>query len=223
MFDSLQTGITWAQSLPVAPKGVITVVLVLLCGLAVIVLWQKPPEPAPEKQPSGTSIQTGNAASAGQSGGVTAGLYVNQVPPVTEQQKAEALLGLQSEIEELAGFPNRPDMPEPRTLLERTSTIKLPHQLFVIVCKYYKNTILSIPKVGKDLLEFKKNYYTYENNELTFENATTIAIGRRVNVEFPQAWAIYFRYFLLRAAGLSQQQIIEFGNFLNYGITWSDC
>ncbi len=110
MFDALQAGITWAQSLPAAPKGVISMVFVLLCGLAIFVLWQRPPEPVPEKQPSGTTNQAGNAASTGQSGGVTAGLYINQAPPVTEQQKAEALSGLQSELEELANFPKRADI-----------------------------------------------------------------------------------------------------------------
>ncbi len=223
MFDALQAGITWAQSLPAAPKGVISMVFVLLCGLAIFVLWQRPPEPVPEKQPSGTTNQAGNAASTGQSGGVTAGLYINQAPPVTEQQKAEALSGLQSELEELANFPKRADIPEPRTLLEYVSTINFPHQLFVVVNRYYKNTILSMPKVGGDLWEFKINYYTYEGDEFAFENDTTMAIGKLVNVEFSQAWTIYFRYFLLRAAGLSQQQIIEGGKFLNYGITWADC
>ena len=42
-------------------------------------------------------------------------------------------------------------------------------------------------------------------------------------MRFRQAWgAIYFRYFLLRSGGLTQQQIIDGGSFLNWGITWDE-
>jgi len=220
MVETLRVGVEWAQNLSTIPKVLISSVLILLCGLAIIVLWQKPPETVPEKEAPGSTNQTGYAASSGQSGGVNAGLYINQAPPVTEQQKAEALLSLQSEIEELAEFPNRQDLPAPRTLLEQASTIKLPHQLFIIVNRYYKSTILAVPKVGRELYAFKTLYYNYENAEYDFEINTTVTIGTLVNVEFKQAWALYFQYFLLRAAGLSQKQIIEGGNFLNYSITW---
>jgi hypothetical protein len=37
-----------------------------------------------------------------------------------------------------------------------------------------------------------------------------------------QAWSIYFRYFLFRSSGHTQQQIIDAGDFLNFSITWED-
>jgi hypothetical protein len=112
-------GIEFVQSLPTFPKGIITFLVVLVAGLILYFLWQEPSEIPQEKQAPGTTNQSGNAASSGQSGGVTAGLYINQAPPVTAQQKEEALSSLQSEIDELAEFPNRPDISEPRTLLEQ--------------------------------------------------------------------------------------------------------
>ena len=76
-------------------------------------LWQSPPEVGPT---SGTSsVETGNAASTGQSGGVTAGFYINQAPPVTDQQRAEALAGLKAQIGKLFELSNRQDPTPPRT------------------------------------------------------------------------------------------------------------
>ena len=97
---------------------------------------------------------------------------------------------------------------------------KLPHRLFIILNKYYKETIKSIPKVEGEPFKFKKNYSDFENGEFNFENEASTEIGKLVNVRFRQAWwAIYFRYFLLRSGGLTQQQIIDGGSFLDYGIT----
>lgn len=161
--------------------------------------------------------------SSGQSGGVTAGLYINQAPPVTAQQNEEALSSLHSEIEELAEFPNLPDISQPRTLLEQHAVNKLPHRLFISLNKYYKETLKSVPKVGEDLFNYKKTYSNFESAEYDFENEATIQIGKIVSVRFREAWwAVYFRYFLLRSGGLTQQQIIDGGSFLNYNITWDE-
>jgi hypothetical protein len=238
VIENLRSGIEWAQGLSAVPKGVISAVIVLVCGLILVILWQKPTANAPKKAAASGASQTthqstaahqggignqlGNAASTSQSGGVTAGLYINQAPPVTEQQKEEALSRLRSEIGELADFPKRPDIPELRTLLEQVSTNTMPHQLFVILNKYYKQTITSIPSLGGDLYKYKTEYYNFENAEYDFENELTMRIGKTVTVRFRQAWSIYFRYFLLRSAGLTQTQIIDGGNFLNYDITWDD-
>lgn len=154
MLDGAQGAIEWAQGMPTIGKSIVSIVVVLLGGLLLFLLWQKPPEKA-EKQGTGAINQTGTVISSGQSGGVTAGQYIIQSPPVTEQQKEQALASLQSEIEELAHFPNRPDLPQPRTLLEQATIAKAPHQLYVILTKYYKPTILSVPKIGKELFDFK--------------------------------------------------------------------
>ncbi len=223
MLDGAQSAVEWAQGLPTITKGVASLVIVVLSVFLLFLLWQTPPEIKAEKQGAGAANVTGNVASSGQSGGVTAGLYINnQAPPVTDQQKEQALSSLQSEIEELAHFPNRPDTPEPRTLLEQVSRFKTPHQLFVILNKYYKTTILSVPKIGKELFDFKTNYYSYESNLYEEQTNVTSEIGKIVSVRFRDGWSIYFRYFLLRSAGLAQQQIMNGGDFLNYSITWED-
>ncbi len=222
MADSVRGAIDWAQSLPALPKGVISAVIVLISALILVLLWQRPAEIAPEKQAPGAATQTGSAASSGQSGGVTAGLYINQAPPVTAQQKEEALSSLQSEIEELADFPNRPDIPEHRTIMEQVLVNKAPHQLFIILTKYYKKTIMSVPRIGAELYDYKAKYYDFEGKEYDFENEATTEIGKIVTVRYRAAWSIYFRYFLLRSYGLTEQQIVDGGTFLNYGITWDD-
>lgn len=218
----MRGALEWAQALSVAPKGVISLVIVAVAGLVLILLWQRPPETAPEKPKGAALSQTGNVASTDQSGGVTAGLYINQAPPVTAQQKAEALLSLQSEIEELKNFPDRPDSPQPRTLMEQFTKNTMPHQLFVVLSKYYKETIISVPNYGEALFAYKQQYYEYEKKEYDFESDAVTQIGHIVTVRFRQAWLIYLRYFFLRSAGLTQQQIVDGGDFLNYSITWDD-
>jgi hypothetical protein len=222
VIDNVRGVIEWTQGLSTLPKGVISLVVLLVSGLVLVLLWQRPPEIAPDKPLPGATIQTGNAASSGQTGGVTAGLYINQAPPVTAQQKEEALSRLQAEIEELSDFPNRPDTPEPRTLLENLTINKMPHQLFVILGKYYKQTILSVPKLSGELYDYKVQYYRFESREHDFENETTTTIGKIVEVRFRQGWEMYFRYFLLRSFGFTEQQIVDGGTFLNLGITWTD-
>ena len=224
VIDNVQGAIQWVQSLPNVPKGIITLVVTLVWALVLYILWQKPAEIPPEHQVPGATNQSGIAVSSGQSGGVTGGVVnINQAPPVTAQQKEAALSSLRSEIEELAEFPNRPDIGEPRTLLEQHAINKLPHRLFIILNKYYKETLKSVPKVGEELFKYKKNYSNFENGEFDFENEATIQIGKIVSVRFRQAWwTVYFRYFLLRSGGLTQQSIIDGGSFLNWGITWDE-
>lgn len=41
-------------------------------------------------------------------------------------------------------------------------------------------------------------------------------------MRFPVAWHIYLKYAIMRFAGASEADIIGWGNFLNYGITWED-
>ena len=133
MFDGAGAVVVWAQSLPTTTKGFASLVIVAIFVFLLILLWQRPPEVKTEKQGTGTANLTGNVASSGQSGGITAGQYIIQSPPVTEQQKAQALSSLRSEIEELALFPNRADVPQPRTLLEQATVPTTAHQLFVIL------------------------------------------------------------------------------------------
>lgn len=44
MFSTLRGGLEWAQSLSAPPKIIITVLVLLLAGLALVLLWQRAPE-----------------------------------------------------------------------------------------------------------------------------------------------------------------------------------
>jgi hypothetical protein len=219
--ETLRAGVDWAQGLTPIPKIVISFVLFLLWVLGVTILWQKPHDKS-EEQAQTTTTQTGNTMSTGQSGGVTAGLYINQAPPVTAQQKEEALLSLQSELEELSNFPNRPDGQQPRTYFEMLAAQQMPRRLYTILTKYYKPTIESVPTIGADLFNYKTKYYEFQEKEYNFENELTTQIGRLTQTQFREGWGLCLRYFIMRTHGLSKEQIISGGNFLNYGISWDD-
>lgn len=47
-------------------------------------------------------------------------------------------------------------------------------------------------------------------------------IGGTVTVRFRQAWSIYLKYAILRFGGMSREDVIAGGNFLNFDITWDD-
>lgn len=166
--ETLGVAIDWAQGLTAIPKALITFVLLLLWVLAVAILWQKP-HGKTEPQAEISAIKTGNIASTGQSGGVTAGLYINQAPPVTAQHKEEAILSLESELEELANFPNRPDSQPPRTYFEMMATDQMPRRLYAILTKYYKPTIEAVANIGADLVAYKSRYYDFQDEEYNFE------------------------------------------------------
>lgn len=201
--ETLNAAIDWAQGLTAVPKAIITFVPLLLWVLSVAILWQKP-HGKTESQAEIIPIQTGNAASTGQSGGVTAGLYINQAPPVTAQQKEEAILSLESELEELANFPNRPDSQPPRTYFEMMATEQTPRRLYAILTKYYKPTIESVANIGADLVAYKSNYYNFQDEEYNFENDLTTQIGALAKPQFRDAWGLCLRYFIMRTHGLSK-------------------
>jgi hypothetical protein len=129
---------------------------------------------------------------------------------------------LQAAVEELAKFPNRPETSAPRGLLESIAVNKLPHRLFDLLQQYNKMDIIGITKNGEALYQYKRDYYNFQTKELSWETDVTTYIGKIVSVRFRQAWVIYLRYVILRSAGMSKEQIMEGGDFLNYGITWDD-
>jgi hypothetical protein len=219
--ETLGAAVDWAQGLTAIPKGIITSVLLLLWVLAVAILWQKPHSKT-ESLPETSTIQAGNTASTGQSGGVTAGLYINQAPPVTDQQKEEAKISLESELDELVNFPNRPDSQPARTYFEMMATEQMPRRLYAILTKYYRPTIESVSSIGADLVAYKSKYYDFQDEEYNFENDLTTQIGALAKPQFRDAWGLCLRYFVMRTHGLTREQIISGGNFLNYGITWDD-
>jgi hypothetical protein len=131
-------------------------------------------------------------------------------------------LRLRAAVEELAKFPNGPEISTPQGLLESMVVNKLPRRLFDLLQQYNRSDIVGIPETGTTLYKYKQHYYDFRTKELAWENNITNHIGQIVTVRLKQAWAIYLRYFISRAAGQSKEQIIAGGDFLNYSITWDD-
>jgi pimeloyl-ACP methyl ester carboxylesterase len=129
---------------------------------------------------------------------------------------------LQSEIEEVARFPDGPDSSPPRALLETMVVNKLPHRLYGVLERYNRADILGVKNNGSLIYDYKKDYYEFQSMLVRWENDTTSMIGQRVSVRFRQAWTIYLRYMIMRFSGHTKESIIAGGDFLNYGITWDD-
>jgi pimeloyl-ACP methyl ester carboxylesterase len=145
-----------------------------------------------------------------------------KIPELRVGLDTKASQRLQSQVTELAQFPNGPEIVPPRTLLEAMMTSKLPIRLFGTLGQYDKTEIMGVPGSGKALFQFKQDYYHFQDEASQWENDVFSKIGSTVTVRFRQAWQIYLRYVILRAAGQSKEAIIAQGNFLNYDITWDD-
>jgi hypothetical protein len=129
---------------------------------------------------------------------------------------------LKSQIRELANFPNGPETSQPTTLFQTMDMDKLPHRLFDLLSRYDETQILSVGKNGDALYRFKNDYYRFQSNVVSWEDDLTTRIGHMVTAPFRQAWVIYLQYAIMRFRGLSKEEIIERGNFLNYDITLDD-
>jgi len=143
-------------------------------------------------------------------------------PPVTDQQKSQAIESLKGELENLAEFPNRPIDRGGRNHIEQIFVRTDYIHLYEILSKYYGTTISSAPD-GERLINFKRSFYDFEDETRSFEQYALIEIGKVVQVRFMHGWDIYLYYFELRALGYTPDRIQnEGGSFLNYGITWND-
>lgn len=145
-----------------------------------------------------------------------------KIPELKTRLDTKASLHLQSQVAELTQFPEGPEIVPPRTMLETIMTSKFPIRLFGTLEQYDKAEILGVPRAGHALFQFKQDYYQFQSDTLQWENDLLTRIGRIVVVRFRQAWQIYLRYVILRAAGQSKDAIMAQGNFLNYDITWDD-
>jgi hypothetical protein len=63
-------------------------------------------------------------------------------------------------------------------------------------------------------------YYSFRQQSSRVEESIMLRIGQLSASGIRAAWAIHFRYLLLRFGGMTQEEIKAAGNFLNYGITW---
>jgi hypothetical protein len=124
---------------------------------------------------------------------------------------------IQAAINKVLNFPNAvQDSTVPPTIIETLLTDQTPRKLFNVLMQYDEGG------VSPTLRDFLRQYYQFEQNTGQFENELLEKIGGTVTVRFRQAWAIYLRYAILRFAGMSKDQVIAGGNFLNYGISWDD-
>src|SRR5439155_3614448 len=84
---------------------------------------------------------------------------------------------------------------------------------------YEEKDIAAVPHIGGKLREHFTLYHEFRQLALQFDNdlLTKIIDGQDW---FLAAWQIYQRYTMFRLLGASKEEIIAWGNFLNYGITW---
>jgi hypothetical protein len=109
-----------------------------------------------------------------------------------------------------------------QSLLETTFADQMPRVVFDTLVQYDDLTITNIPKAGESLRDFKRDYYRLRGDLAAFERDVLDNIGSNVTVRFREGWAIYYQYALMRFGGMSKEQIIAKGDFLNYEITWDD-
>jgi hypothetical protein len=220
--ELVQQILNFLQALPTIPKIGVSVLLTTTYAVSLIFLWQKASPLTNEKnEPAAIKQQLGDVTSTGQSGGVTAGTYINQAPPVTEQQKTQALLSLESELKELARYPERKFSVSTSIICSNLLKSDAPLKLYEILNRYYEDTIIYVEEIGGRLSDYKRYFYRFEVTERETKSKITVFIGQNVEVRFQNAWNIYLRYAILRSSGFTREQIIASGNFLNYDITWN--
>lgn len=135
----------------------------------------------------------------------------------------ELAVQLRSEISKLLRFPDAiPDVTHPPTLIETLLLDKQPRRIFDVLMRFEEKDILEVPGIGEALHNHLKSYYRFRQRALRLEEDLLTRVGRNVEVRFPVAWKIYLKYTWMRFGGLSKDNIVAGGNFLNYGITWDD-
>ena len=157
--------------------------------------------------------------------------FLGELLPLLRQPQQESdvdelndhSLRVESAIRRALHFPDAVSITTaPRTMLETLARDQAPRKLFETLKQHDDVDVDSIPEAGPMLRDFFRRYYEFEQRAVEFENDLLNLIGSTVAVRFPQAWRIYLRYVVLRFAGLSQEEVVAGGNFLNYGITWDD-
>ena len=143
-------------------------------------------------------------------------------PELKTQLDNKVSIGIQSEVAELAHFPDGQDTSTPRTIIERLFVYKLPRRIYGVLEHHTRPEIIRVPRVGETLYQYKQKYYEFQAAAVKWEDNVTTKIGSKVGVHFRQAWQIYLQYAVLRFTGNTKETIIAGGNLLNYGITWDD-
>jgi len=130
---------------------------------------------------------------------------------------------LRSQMAKLLRFPKAvPDDAKPPTVLETMLRDQIPRRLFELFMKYDEAVVREVPSIGGTFYEFMKMYYEFRTKVNEVEEELFMAAGKLSRSAFPAAWRIHLRYVLMRFAGMSREEIVSWGEFLNYGITWDD-
>ena len=93
-----------------------------------------------------------------------------------------------------------------------------PRRMFELLMSHDETDVGEVPGIGEKLLGHRTLYYEFRQSAIRFESDLLTAIKDRD--WFPAAWKICQRYVMCRLLGLTKEQIIARGNFLNYDLTW---
>jgi hypothetical protein len=129
---------------------------------------------------------------------------------------------LRSEVRKLLRFPDVfPDESSPSVgMLESILANQLPRKLFDLLMRYEERDVREVPGIGTKLHQHVDAYYSFRQQASRVEENMVLRVGQLSVCEFRAAWAILFRYSMMRFGGITQGDIKAGGNFLNYGITW---
>ena len=137
----------------------------------------------------------------------------------------EVAAKLRSDVRKLLKYPDAvQDDSRPPTKLEQMLVNKLPCRLFDLLMRYEESDVVEVPRIGSALEKHLNLYYRFRQEVLRFENDLTARIAAIVGDRFnSQAiWRMYFEYAMPRFFGRTKDEIIGWGNSLNYGVTWDD-
>ena len=126
---------------------------------------------------------------------------------------------LKSAVQRLFRFPAATlEIAEPETLLESIIDDQ-PRRLFEIIAQFEERDVMALPNYGQRLQDYFELYHDFRQHIVQFEIAL---LPKIINGHdwFPAAWQILKKYALYRFCGMTKEQIMALGNFLNYGITW---
>jgi len=105
-------------------------------------------------------------------------------------------------------------------MLESMVVNQLPRRVFDLLMRYEERDVREVPGIGTKLHQHLDAYYSFRQLASRVEESMMLRVGQLSACEFRAAWAILFRYSMMRFGGIAQGEIKAGGNFLNYGITW---
>ena len=106
------------------------------------------------------------------------------------------------------------------TILETMFTNKLPQNIFYLLISYELNSVKEVPKIGSNLENYLRRYYSFIGNLIKNEDLLITQIGKYEKCRIRESWRIHYKYSIMRFNDTTSSDIQNHGFFLNYGITW---